>query len=84
MFSRNGSNTDRPTVFEPATYRIIYRDSPGGAAELRMRAKSAIVDCLFSYNFLPHASGTKASLNPSETDTLNNAHRKGHDNNVFS
>ena len=51
MFSRNGSNTDRPTVFEPATYRIIYRNSPGGAAELRTRAKSAIVDCLLAIIF---------------------------------
>jgi len=40
MVSHNGTNTD--TGLESATQLIIRRDSPGGAAELRIRGRSLL------------------------------------------
>jgi len=40
MFSRNGPNTD--TCLESATYRIIRRDLPDGAAKLRTWGRSLL------------------------------------------
>jgi len=47
MFSHNVVDTD--TCFESATWRINYRDTPGGAAKLQAhpgRSQLSAIDCV--------------------------------------